>query len=77
LAKAGYDPAAAVTFWQMMEAPRRARPNPGLPLHPHADAERIANIERLIPWARQYFGPMTACGVSARSCVAHVHAAPD
>lgn len=56
MAKAGYDPAAAVTFWQKMEASKagKAQPPAFLSTHP-ADAARIANIERLIPWARQYY----------------------
>jgi predicted Zn-dependent protease len=58
MAKAGYDPAAAVTFWQNMEKAKegKAKPPAFLSTHP-ADAERIANIERLIPWARQYSRP--------------------
>lgn len=49
-AGAGYDPRAAVTFWKKMQTTEKpgGRPPKWLSTHPPT-AERIANLERLIP----------------------------
>lgn len=49
-AGAGYDPRAAVTFWQRMQKANADRPKPWefLSTHP-SDATRIANLRRLAP----------------------------
>lgn len=48
-AKAGYDPRAAVTFWQKMAAKNTGRrPFEFLSTHP-SDARRIADLEQLMP----------------------------
>lgn len=49
-AQAGYDPRAAVTFWQRMSAANanQSKPPAWLSTHP-ADATRIANLQRMIP----------------------------
>ncbi|HEU5080613.1 MAG TPA: M48 family metallopeptidase [Opitutaceae bacterium] len=52
-AQAGYDPRAAVTFWQRMSEATAAKKDTGilakfLSTHP-PDAERIANLQSLVP----------------------------
>jgi len=58
MAKAGYDPRAAVDFWRRMaEAGRRngkAKPPEFLSTHP-ADETRIRQIEKLLPEALSYY----------------------
>lgn len=54
MARAGYDPEAAIGFWQRMIAygnQRGGKPPEWLSTHP-ADEKRIAQIQRLIPEAR-------------------------
>lgn len=60
MAKAGYDPQAAVGFWQrMVEGSKgRAKPPAFLATHP-TDQRRIQDIERLIPEIREkYYHPV-------------------
>jgi predicted Zn-dependent protease len=56
MARAGYDPAAAVGLWmRMIEASEdKPRPPAFLSTHP-APPERIEQIERFIPEARRYY----------------------
>lgn len=56
MAKAGYDPAAALGLWQRMAAASRGRAAPPelLSTHP-SSATRIENIRRWIPEARRYY----------------------
>jgi len=55
MAIAGYDPRAAVDFWQRMARKKQgASPPELLSTHP-ADATRIRNIERLIPEAMRHY----------------------
>jgi predicted Zn-dependent protease len=56
MAKAGYDPRAAVSFWQRMEQAARGRRSPPefLSTHPSHGA-RIKQIEQWIPEALQYY----------------------
>ncbi len=57
MAMAGYDPRAAVDFWQRMsESKQGAAPPEFLSTHP-ADATRIKRIESLIPDAMKYYKP--------------------
>jgi metalloendopeptidase OMA1, mitochondrial len=59
MAKAGYDPEAAVGFWQRMVAGNkgRGRPPEFLATHP-TDERRIHDIERLIPGIKEkYYHP--------------------
>lgn len=56
MAKAGYRPEAAVTFWQRMSAAGGEAPPEFLSTHPAHDT-RIREIERLIPEAMQYYQP--------------------
>jgi len=57
-AKAGYDPRAAVTFWQKMtQASKGAKEPPALlSTHPLNEA-RIADLERVMPEALKYYRP--------------------
>jgi predicted Zn-dependent protease len=54
MAKAGYDPRAAVTLWQRMNAQGGGRSVEFLSTHP-APTNRIANIQALIPEAMRYY----------------------
>ncbi len=54
MAMAGYDPNAAVAFWQRMAAANPAAPPEFLSTHP-ADETRIRKLRALIPEAMQYF----------------------
>jgi metalloendopeptidase OMA1, mitochondrial len=57
MAKAGYDPHAAVDFWQrMMRAAGGARPPEFLSDHP-SDQTRVRQIEAWIPEAMRYYRP--------------------
>lgn len=58
MAKAGYDPAQALEFWQRMLASKKREPQPPqfLSTHP-TDANRIAEIKRRITEARRYYHP--------------------
>lgn len=60
MAKAGYDPQAAVGFWQRMVASSKgkAKPPEFLSTHP-ADQRRIQEIEQLIPGIKEkYYHPV-------------------
>jgi predicted Zn-dependent protease len=55
MAMAGYDPSAAVPFWQRMAAQKGgAAPPEFLSTHP-SDATRIAKINKLLPDALKYY----------------------
>src|SRR5438046_1981780 len=58
MAKAGYDPHAALDLWRRMAeaAKGRERPPEFLSTHP-SEATRIAQIEAWIPEAMQYYRP--------------------
>ena len=59
MAKAGYDPEAAVGFWQRMVAGNKgkAKPAPFLSTHP-TDDRRIGEIQRLLPGIKEkYYQP--------------------
>lgn len=51
MARAGYDPAAAIAFWQKMQAQGGGKPPAFLSTHP-SDARRIARLEAMLPEAR-------------------------
>jgi predicted Zn-dependent protease len=53
MAMAGYDPNAAVDFWERMPK-GGARPPEYLSTHP-SDQNRIANIQKLLPQAMKYY----------------------
>jgi predicted Zn-dependent protease len=54
MARAGYDPNAAVTFWQRMADTGGARPPEFLSTHPASDT-RIENIKQHLPEAMRYY----------------------
>ncbi len=58
MAMAGYDPHAALDFWQRMTAQKKGkgRPPEFLSTHP-SDSTRIAKIRQLIPEAMTYYKP--------------------
>lgn len=58
MAKAGYDPRAAIGFWQRMEqaAQRRGNPPEFLSTHP-SHGTRVRQIEQWIPEAMQHYQP--------------------
>ena len=56
MAKAGYDPRAAVPFWERMKAVAGQKPPEFLSTHPSDDA-RIQKIKEEIPEALQYYKP--------------------
>ncbi|MFQ5896945.1 MAG: M48 family metallopeptidase [Candidatus Methylomirabilia bacterium] len=63
MARAGYDPRAAISFWQRMEAATRGRGRPPefLSTHPSHGA-RIRQIQRWIPEALRYYRASSARG---------------
>lgn len=57
MAMAGYDPEAAVAFWERMAAQKQgAAPPQFLSTHP-SDATRIQKLRELIPEAKRYYKP--------------------
>jgi predicted Zn-dependent protease len=63
MAMAGYDPHAAVGFWERMMAAGKgsAKPPELLSTHP-ADATRIQNLEKFMPEAMEYYHPVQPQG---------------
>ena len=57
-AMAGYNPEAAVTFWQRMASASTSNTSEFLSDHP-ADATRIKNIQGWLPEAKKYYKPKT------------------
>jgi predicted Zn-dependent protease len=57
MAMAGYDPNAAVSFWERMAAQKGgAAPPEFLSTHP-SDQKRIADIKEKLPQALKYYQP--------------------
>ena len=56
MATAGYNPNAAITFWQRMQAQGGTKPPVFLSTHP-SDNQRIQNIKDLMPKALAYYHP--------------------
>ena len=54
MAMAGYNPEAAVGFWQRMAANSKGKPPEFLSTHP-SDATRIKKIKEYLPTARKYY----------------------
>ncbi len=55
MAMAGYDPGAAIPFWQRMSRnPGKGKPPEFLSTHP-TDSKRIARIRQALPEARRYY----------------------
>ena len=58
MARCGYDPRAAVPFWERMGRASQSRPPEFLSTHPAPDT-RIENIKKYIPEAMPYFDQAT------------------
>ncbi|HBZ00877.1 MAG TPA: peptidase M48, partial [candidate division Zixibacteria bacterium] len=56
MAMAGYDPHAAIAFWERMAQASKGAPPAFLSDHP-SDQTRINDIQKLIPEAMQYYHP--------------------
>jgi metalloendopeptidase OMA1, mitochondrial len=56
MAKAGYDPAAAIPFWQRMSKISGDKPPEFLSTHP-SDETRLAQIRAWLPEATKYYSP--------------------
>ncbi len=56
MARAGYDPRVAISFWQRLNAAPGSRPPELLSTHP-APETRISNIKALLPQAMGYYRP--------------------
>ena len=56
MAMAGYDPSAAVSFWQRMAAANPDAPPEFLSTHP-ADTTRIRQLREYLPEAMVYYHP--------------------
>lgn len=56
MAMAGYDPNAAVAFWQRMKAQGGQKPSEIMSTHP-SDDRRIADIQKLMSEALSYYKP--------------------
>ena len=57
-AMAGYDPNEAITFWQRMAQSNSGSTPTWLSTHP-SDAQRIANIKKVLPEALRYYNQST------------------
>jgi len=59
MAKAGYDPAAALAFWERMKQHQqgRMRPPEFLSTHPSSE-DRLRALAEFVPQARQYYVPV-------------------
>jgi len=56
MAQAGYDPQAAIAFWQRMEAQGSGEPPEFLSTHP-SHATRISDLRKWLPEAMKYYKP--------------------
>ena len=54
MAKVGYDPQAAILFWQKMMVSGASQPPAFLSTHP-SDQDRIARLEALLPEAEKEY----------------------
>lgn len=62
-AMAGYNPQAAVSFWQRMASSGSQKVPEFMSTHP-SDASRISNIQKLMPEAMKYYTPGQTSGVN-------------
>ena len=56
MAKAGYDPSAALGFWERMSKVSGTKPPEFLSTHP-SDATRVAQIKAWLPKAMKHYQP--------------------
>ena len=68
-AMAGYDPQAAVSFWQRMAASSTNQTAEFLSDHP-SDATRIKQIQGWLPEAQKYYKPKTTTTTTAKAATA-------
>jgi predicted Zn-dependent protease len=57
MARAGYDPAEALTFWQRMQAASRGKEPPEFASDHPSDAHRIQRIQKWLPEAEHEYKP--------------------
>ena len=67
-AMAGYDPQAAVSFWQRMAASSTNQTAEFLSDHP-SDATRIKQIQGWLPEAQKYYKPKTTTTTATSKAV--------
>lgn len=65
MAMAGYDPQAAIPFWQRMSA-GKTNQSDLFSDHP-SDAKRIATLQQVMPTALQYYTPATSSASNAKA----------
>lgn len=68
-AMAGYDPQVAVAFWQRMAASSTVKQSELFSDHP-SDATRIANLQKFVPQAMQYYKPAATTKTTAAKTTA-------
>ena len=67
MAKAGYDPAQALEFWQrMMTKDKSVKPPQFMSTHP-SDASRLKELQEFLPEARKYYVPAQEAQIPPQS----------
>jgi predicted Zn-dependent protease len=78
MAMAGYDPQAAIAFWQRMEQAGKNKPRPPVFLATHPpSAQRIEDIRRFLPEAMRYYQKPGAEAYAPEEPTPSAHRAED